>query len=110
MAYVSEQVRVVAARIAGKSEAMDFAATRIMRSAQTLAAPHRDTGNYIRSFEVVTVPGLKGNGRLVDDRLVVNNDPAAAAIEWGHLYRYKNSRRVKFIPGQHIMTRAMRKA
>ena len=110
MAYVSENVRVQAAIIAGRSPEMDAAAGRVQSIAIGIAAQHRLTGAYIHNFSIHTVPGEKGTGRMVDDRLVVNDDPGAAAIEWGYIRRFKNSRRVQYVPGQKIMTQAVRKA
>lgn len=104
-AWVSGRVRVVAAQIAGKSSGMDAAAENGLQIARRLAAQHRDTGNYIANLKVVEVPGEKGTGRTVRDRLVVADDVAAASIEWGHLVRYKNARRVRWVPGQRILTR-----
>lgn len=106
-AYVNPRVRVEAARIAGRSVDMDVAAARVLRSVKAVAAANRLTGEYMRNLSVQTVPGLTGNGRLVDDRLVVADDPAAWSIEYGHLVRYKNSRRVRWVPGQYPMTRGM---
>lgn len=107
MAYVNERVRVDAARIAGKSPEMDVVAGRTHRAVRAVAAANRLTGNYINNLSVHTVPGLVGNGRLVDDRLVVADDEGAASIEFGHMVRFTESRRVKWVPGQYPMTRGM---
>lgn len=109
MAYVSESVRVTAAIIAGRSSEMDAAAGRVQGTAIGIAAQHRLTGAYIKNFSIQDVPGERGTGQMVRDRLIVNDDPGAAAIEWGYLRQFKNSRRVQYIPGQHIMQRAIRK-
>lgn len=109
MAYVNSNVRVTAAVIAGRSSEMDHAARRVQSAAIGVAASHRLTGAYINNFSIHTVPGESGTGREVDDRLVVNDDPGAAAIEWGYIRRFKNSRRVQYVPGQHILGKAIRK-
>lgn len=110
MAYVSESVRVQAAIIAGKSPEMDAAASRVQAIAIGVAARHRLTGAYIQNFSIQKVPGERGTGQLVTDRLVVNDDDGAAAIEWGYIRRFEGSRRVQYVPGQRIMTQAVRKA
>lgn len=97
---------IITAQIAGESSAMDGAALAVKLAAKTVAMRHRNTGNYINNLQVVSVPGERGTGRTVRDRLVVADDPGAAAIEWGHLVRHKNSRRVTWVPGQGIMTTA----
>ncbi|WP_100813015.1 DUF5403 family protein [Microbacterium lacus] len=106
-AFVNQNVRVVTAQIAGESQSMDTAAGRILLTAKSLAAQHRDTGNYMDKLRVVDVPGESGTGRTVKDRLVVADDAAAASIEWGHIVRFPGQRRAKFVPGQHIMRRAL---
>lgn len=98
----ADHVRTVSI-IAGKTHEMDHAANRVLLAVRAAASRHTDTGNYQRELKIVTVPGRLGTGRLVDDRLVVADDPGAAAIEWGHLIRVKGSRRVKWIPGLHPM-------
>lgn len=102
---IYSHTRVTVAIIAGKSAAMDAAAHTGLQIARGLAARHVDTGAYIRSLKVVTVPGRMGSGRRVDDRLIVATDPGAAAIEFGSLHHFPNSRRVRWTPGQHILTR-----
>ena len=106
-AYVNPRVRVEAARIAGKSPERDVAAGKTLRAVQTVAAANRLTGEYMSKLHVVTAPGLIGNGRLVDDRLIVSDDPASPSIEYGHLVRFKNARRVRWVPGQYPMTRGL---
>lgn len=107
MAEVYHSSKLIAARIAGKTSAMDAGAHRILRSVRAFAARHRVTGAYMNAFGIVTVPGLIGNGRLVDDRLVYNDDPGAAAIEWGHAVRNSQGEEVSYVPGQHIMGRGL---
>lgn len=106
-AHVNAQAELVVARIAGQSPAMDHAANRIQLAVRSVASQYVDTGAYIDAFQVVTVPGLAGNGRLVNDRLVANDDPAALPQEYGYLRRFKGSRRVQYIPGRHIMARGL---
>lgn len=103
---VIRRAGVIAAQIAGESSAMDGAALAVKMAAKTVAMRHRNTGNYINNLFIASVPGESGTGRTVRDRLVVADDPAAAAIEWGHIIRHKNSRRVTWVPGQRIMTTA----
>jgi hypothetical protein len=105
----SDHVRTVSI-IAGKTHAMDEGAHRVLNSVRAAAARHTDTGAYQSHLGIVTVPGRLGTGRLVDDRLVVADDPGAAAIEYGHLIRVKGARRVKWVPGLHIMRDGMRAA
>ena len=106
-AYVNTRVRVTAAQMAGESRHMDAYARNVMRSVQRVASQYVDTGAYINAFRVVTVKGLLGTGKLVDDRLIINDDPAALPQEWGYMRVFKNSRRVQYIPGRHIMRRGM---
>ena len=107
MAYVNERVRVTAAVIAGRSAEMDVAAGRVKRAVIAQASQHRLTGAYIKGLVVASVPGESGTGRQVTDRVVSSTDPATLSIEYGHMQRFKNSRRVKWVPGQHIMQNAM---
>lgn len=109
MAYVKQRAGLIAAIEVGRTNAMDEAAARVQAAAIAEAAAHRLTGAYIRSFSIHNVPGLSGTGVLVRDRLVVNDDPGAAAIEWGYIRRFQNSRRAQYVPGQHIMGKAIRK-
>lgn len=107
MAYVSENAGPHAAVIAGQSSQMDRAADAVLRNARVLAAAHVNTGNYIKNLSVMTVPSRQPSRvGYVKDRLVVSDDPASPSIEWGHMVRYKNARRVRWVPGQHILSRA----
>ncbi|ALJ22044.1 DUF5403 family protein [Microbacterium sp. No. 7] len=105
--HVNQNAYLIAARIAGRSADMDRGATRVMMNAKQVAARYIDTSAYVNNFDVVTVPGQFGTGRSVDDRLVVNNDPGAAAQEFGYIRRFKNSRRVQYVPGRHILRTAI---
>lgn len=106
MAYVSRDARLIAAIMVGKSDALDNAAKQVLRSVQAVAAQHRLTGNYMSKLGIENVPGLIGVGKLVRDRLIVADDPAAIPIEFGHIQRI-SARRVKFIPGLHIMQKGL---
>lgn len=108
MAFVSRDAQFEAAIIAGRSHQMDEAANRGLMAVRAAAAPHAKTHDYIRSLSVVAVPGERGRGRQVTDRLIVSTDPGAAAIEWGHLVRVAGARRVQWVPGQHPMRTGMR--
>lgn len=107
MAYVREDVRVTAAIIAGNRGEMDGAAHRVKSVVLAEAAKHRLTGAYSAGIRVERVPGELGTGRQVADRVVSSTDPGTLSIEYGHLQRFANSRRVKWVPGQHIMQNAM---
>lgn len=98
---------------------MGQAAGMVLRRVKTVAAQHVDTGAYINKLRTVKVPGEKGTGRSVMDRLVVADDPAAAAIEFGHIARVDGgvitrvgARRVQwqrgtYVPGLHIMAKGL---
>lgn len=107
MAYIRPEARIIAAVIAGESADMDRAADRVLSAVRRAATPRRNTGAYIRNLKVVSVPGMLGTGRQVRDRLVVADDPGAAAIEWGHLVRVPGARRVRWVPGTHVMRKGM---
>ena len=109
MAYVSPLAGPMAAVIAGPSKQMDHAAQRGLTAVRNVAAAHRLTGNYLSKLSVVTAPSEKPSKvGTVQDRLIVADDEAAVSIEYGHMIRYKNARRVRYVPGQHIMGRAIR--
>ncbi|MFF7293225.1 DUF5403 family protein [Microbacterium sp. NPDC008134] len=109
MSYVDPRAGSMAAQIAGQSGEMDVVANRGLSAVRSIAAAHRLTGEYISKTYVVTVPSLEPSKvGPIDDRLIVADDKAAVSIEYGHLVRFKNSRRVKFVPGQHIMGQAVR--
>ena len=106
MAFVSREARLVAAILVGTSDALDRAAGRVLRSVKVVAAQHRLTGNYSSKLDILNVPGLIGTGKLVRDRLIVADDEASVPIESGHLVRI-SARRVKYVPGLHIMRRGL---
>lgn len=105
--YIKPGIEVPVAVMAGKRGEMDGAAHRVKRAVLAEAAKHRLTGAYTAGIRVEKVPGVSGTGQQVTDRVVVSTDPATLSIEYGHLQRFKNSRRVKWVPGQHIMQNAM---
>lgn len=99
--YIERDVRVVAAQIAGNNGEMDRAANQVRRAVRTVAAQYVDTGALHDSYQIATVPGERGTGRSVNDRLVYSDDPAALPNEYGF------PTRAGIIPGRHIMRRAM---
>lgn len=105
--YLYSRNRVTVAQIAGDSGEFSRIAGRVLTAARVEATRHIDTGEYLSHLHMKTVPGLLGTGRGVKDRLIVADDKGAASIEWGHIYRHKNSRRVTWVPGKHIMTKAL---
>lgn len=107
-AFVNKDAGTHAAIIAGHSRQMDDAANRGLRTVRSVAGAHRHTGAYIDKLSVITAPGISGNGRRVSDRLIVSDDPGSPAIEYGHMVRHKHARRVSWVPGQHIMGRALK--
>jgi hypothetical protein len=108
MSYVSPLAGPMAAVIAGRSTEMDIAANRGASMIRQVAAAHRLTGAYIDSVGTATVPSVQPSKvGTVDDRLIYVDDPGAVSIEHGHLVRYKNARRVRYVPGQHIVGRAL---
>jgi len=109
--YIYDRTRVTVAQICGDSYMMDITARQVLRNVKTVAAQHAKTGDYIRNLGIVTVPGERGTGRTVKDRLVVADDPGAAAIEWGHyvIRKVPGGRRVQghHVPGMHPMGRGL---
>lgn len=109
MSYVDPRAGSMAAQIAGQSREMDVVAQRGLRAVRSVAASHRLTGDYLSKTFVATVPSVQPSKvGPIDDRLIVADDKAAVSIEYGHLVRFKNARRVKFVPGQRIMSKALR--
>lgn len=103
MAQVYKSAGIESARIAGKSSVMDDVAGRIASRARSLAAGHRVTGELIAGMGVEETRGKHG----VTDRLVVMKHESAAAIEFGHLTRPGKDATQHWVPGLHIMLRAM---
>lgn len=110
MAEVYPSAGTTVAIIAGRTQAMDAGAHRVLTAVRGVAARHTLTGAYMSKLSIVSARGQSGNGRRVTDRLVVADDPAAVSIEYGHIQRVKGARRVKYIPGLHIMRRGMQAA
>jgi len=106
MARVFESAGGEAARIAGRSAAMDAVAAQLMVRAKAEAAKNSRTGAFVRGIRVVTVRGR--NGAL--DRLVVADREGAAAIEFGHLAvfvsRGGRRARTQWVQGKHSMRNA----
>lgn len=110
MADVYPGAGTTVAIIAGRTHEMDAGARRVLTAVRAVAARHKLTGAYMSKLSIVEARGLSGNGRRVTDRLVVADDEGSISIEYGHIQRVKGARRVKFIPGQHIMRRGMEAA
>lgn len=108
MAEVYAWVPVGVAKMAGNNSEMDDVADRLKRISFALALNHRLTGAYLAQLHTKNVAGKKG----VRDRLVVAGDKAAMSIEYGHAVRIKNAGRneynFKWVPGQYILTGAIR--
>lgn len=106
--FISKNAGPEAARIAGGSVQMDAAAGKVRRAVIAAAAGHRDSGAYIRSLSIQTVPSVEPSRvGFVDDRIVVSTDPGALAIEYGHMQRFKGARRVRWVPGHAPMRRGL---
>ena len=103
MATVDRMVHLPVSIMVGNSRALDTAAAQVKANIIAQAAKHRLTGAYMQSIKIEKVRGRQGNGRLVTDRLIFSDDPAALSIEFGH-WQGKQNRR--FVPGQYIFTRA----
>lgn len=106
--FINKNAGPAAAVIAGRMSEMDRAAGALLRAVRTRAMAHVNTGAYIKNLRIEKVPSrLPSRVGYVEDRLVVAEDPAILSIEYGHMTRYKNARRVSWVPGQHIMTGAL---
>lgn len=98
MAEVYKGAGTKIAKLPGLQPVLQSAAEEIRGKAVALAAGHTDTGAYVSSLKVKTVPGRSG----VRDRLVIADDPASTPIEFGHL-----TRSGRWVEGQYILTRAL---
>lgn len=98
MATVYKGVGTKIARLPGVQPVLQTAADEIRAKAVALAGGHTDTGAYVSSLTVKTVPGKKG----VRDRLIIADDPASTPIEFGHLTKSGT-----WVEGQYILTRAL---
>lgn len=83
------------AHLPGIQPHMDVVAAKILAKARANAAAHAQTGAYMASL---------GVQRAGIDRLVYSDDPAAAAIEFGHVTRGKTP---KYVRGQRILLNAL---
>ena len=108
MAHVNKGIGTTVARMTGNHPEMDRVAHELLALATARAVEHRLTGHYISKLSVKNVPGKKG----VRDRLVIAGDIAAMSIEYGHSVRVKkaghNEANFKWVPGQYILTGAIR--
>jgi hypothetical protein len=113
MGQIYKPAGIIAARIVGRSAAMDLAAMVVLGRVKMVAAQHKLTGSYMRHLKIQNVRGKNG----VRDRLVSATDPASLSIEYGHYpvrirrARHDGTRRVstgtiRWVPGQYIMTKA----
>jgi len=81
-------------------------AERVKAAAEADAARYSDTGHYASSFE--SSSGTHGGSR--GDRAygrVRNTDPAAAAIEFGHLSGQTGDTDRRPVEGHHTLVRAL---
>ncbi|WP_018297172.1 DUF5403 family protein [Corynebacterium lubricantis] len=104
MAEIYKGVGNIVARMASDSTALDEAAEKIRASAASNASARRDTGEYSGNFKTGKQAAPKG----VTDRIVYNDHPAAAHVEFGHFARGKDGRPGDWVPGQFNLTRAAR--
>lgn len=102
MAQVYKGAGTKVAKLPGIQPELDKAAAAILARAKSRAASHVDTGGYLSSLQVRSVPGRKG----VRDRLVESTHPASVAIEFGHLNYTKKG--AVFVPGQYILKGAIK--
>ena len=100
MAQVFKGAGTKIAKLPGVQPVLDTAAAGVLARATANASAHVDTGEYLSKLHVQPVRGKKG----VRDRLVVAGHPAAISIEYGHLSRNRST----FVPGQYILTRAIK--
>lgn len=101
MANVYDGTGVKIARLPGIQTELDGAAAEILARAKAGAARHADTKHYLKSLKMGPISGPRG----VVDREVYSDDPAAIAIEFGHLA--KGKRGVAWVPGQRILLNAL---
>jgi hypothetical protein len=84
MVHVARDLSLQVAVMVSKSDVLDDVAKEVLAAAKTEAAKHNRSHEFEGSFAIVkdANPSAKG----VVDRLVVNNDPMARFIEFGHLF------------------------
>lgn len=108
--WLNDRNRVTVAIMCGnESDALDGGARQVLGAVRAEASKHVLTGAYMNKFSIVRARGREGTGREVWDRLVVNDDDGAAAIEWGHLTvpGEEGGGDRTFVPGKHIMARGL---
>lgn len=105
MAQVYKSAGLITAKMAGNnSTALDVVAAQVRAAALSLAAQHRETGNFANS---ITAPQVVRGRNGVKDRMVSATDPNALSIEYGHMTRRGQLvGPLRFVPGLHIMARA----
>lgn len=101
MAKVYDGTGVKIARLPGIQTELDSAAAEILARAKAGAARHADTKHYLKSLKMGTISGPRG----VVDREVYSDDPAAIAIEFGHLARGKHG--ATKVPGHYVLINAV---
>lgn len=103
MAEVYRDASLRVAKLAGVQNEQAAAARAIMTRAVGLAAESADTGAYASSFGVTAEAGPNG----VVDFVVYNDDPAAVIIEYGHMTPATKNSPGTFVPGKHVLRRAI---
>ena len=106
MATVYRRAQLDAAIICGKSFEMDRVANRVKFNLIAEAAKHNLTSAFMNSIHTATVPGQSGNGRRVDDRAIYSTDPAALAINYGHI-AWPKSGGYTIVPGKHVFEKVL---
>lgn len=101
MAKVYKGVGIKLAKLPDIQTELDSAAAEILERAKTGAAQHADTKHYLNSLKMGSTPGPSG----VVDREVYSDDPAAIAIEFGHLA--EGTHKVTWVQGQRILLNAL---
>jgi hypothetical protein len=101
---VNNLAAIYAAQMAGESQEMDDVADKLVTLAKGFAAQHELDGTFERSIHAERVRGPRG----VTDRLVVADDPLAAAKELGHVIRNRaDGPALGRVAGQHSMGKAV---
>ncbi|MFD5864358.1 DUF5403 family protein [Agromyces sp. NPDC127015] len=109
MAEVYAIAHIEAARIVGGTSDLTALARDVRgRVRRQIMARAFDTGEFHSTVKIANRVGPYG----VRDRVIYSDDPAALAIEYGHLVitRVKGARRVRstgaFVPGKYPFTAA----
>lgn len=103
MADIDRDVSRKVAGLPGVAAEQARAASQIKARAGALASTSVDTGNYAASFRLSIEPGPGG----FDDYVVSNDDPAAVWIEYGHMTPASKNSPGRFVPGKHVLRRAI---